>query len=85
MSPPELSGNTPIANIICPVEISFFHTLRQQFDFSIFYCFYCWLNHLIHLYKPLLLNHWLYRAATAVMCSYIMFMWYNLYKKTKFI
>ena len=82
VSPPELSGNTPVTDIVCPVKVGLFHTLRKQCDLIVFDCIDCRLDQFIHFYEPLLLDHRLYGRMTTVMCSDIMGMRYNLYQKS---
>ena len=38
MSPPQLAADTPILDILKPVEINFFKTLRHDLDLSIRHC-----------------------------------------------
>ena len=81
MSPPELSGYTPVTDIIQPVVVCLVHTLRNQLQLTAYYCFLRRLCHLAHLDEPLWLYKWLYRCLTAVMCTNHMLMWYNLHEK----
>ena len=53
-------------------------------EVTVLYCLDRWFCHLIHLYEPLLFNHWLYRSVTAVMRSYVMLMVLDTYKVTAF-
>ena len=82
VSPPELSGDAPVADVIRPVKIGLLHALRQQLDISVLHCLHCRFDQLIHLYKPLLLHHRLYRRTAAVVCSYIMRVRLHLYQKS---
>ena len=82
MSPPELSGDAPVADVVRPVKIGLLHALRQQLDISVLHCLHCRFDQLIHLYKPLLLHHRLYRRTAAVVCSYIMRVRLHLYQKS---
>ena len=77
MSPPELSGNTPVSDIVCPVKVCLFHTLRNQLDLSLFDSFYCRFDQLVHLNEPLLFDHWLYRCLTTVVCTNIVAIIFN--------
>ena len=83
--PPELTADTPVSDIIGPVKIGFFHTLRQELDLAIFHSVNSRFNEFIHLHKPLLLDHGLYGGMTSVMGSDIMGMWNNLYQKSLFL
>ena len=82
VSPPKLTTDTPITNIIRPVKITFLHAFWQKFDFTIFNSLNSRLNHLIHLNKPLLLDHRLNGRMTAVMNSYIMRMRHHFNQKS---
>ena len=84
VSPPELAADTPVTDIIGPVEVCLVHTLWKKLDLTVLYTFNCRFDHLIHLYEPLLLNHWLNSCVTSVVYTYIMRMWYDFYKKTFF-
>lgn len=72
MSPPELSGNTPVPDIVCPVKIGLFHAGRNQLDLSVTDSLCRRLYELVHFHKPLLLDHGLNGGLTSVMGSYIM-------------
>ena len=74
VSPPELAADTPVTDVVRPIKVGLFHALWQELNLAVFYAFYCRLNHLVHFYKPLLLNHRFYCRMAAVMCSYIMCM-----------
>ena len=67
VSPPQLSGNTPVANAFQPVYISLVKTLWYKFQITVAYRFHRRLCHLFHRYKPLLFCHRFYRRFTAVM------------------
>ena len=82
VSPPELTGNTPVADILQPVQISLVKPLRNEGQVAILHCFDSRLCHLLHLYEPLLLDHGLNGGATAVVGSYIMDMVYHLHQQT---
>ena len=83
VSPPELSGNTPVADIFKPVQICLVKTLRNESELFVIQSFDGSLCHLVHFYKPLWLDHRLYGCSAAVVCSYVMGMWNNLYKKSQ--
>ena len=82
MSPPELTGNTPVTNVLQPVQVGLVKTLRNKLQIAILKCLNRSLCHLIHFYKPLRFDHWLYRCLAAVMCSYGMCMIDNFYQKS---
>ena len=85
VTPPELSGNTPVSDIVCPVEVGLFHSLRDQLDVPVLYSFYCGLDQFIHPDKPLLLDHGLDGCLTSVMGTYIMSIIFNPYKESHLI
>ena len=72
MSPPDLSGNTPVADIFQPVQINLVKTLRHKFQVAVFHCFNSRLRQFIHADEPLLLDQGLHGCVAAVMGSYIM-------------
>ena len=82
VSPPELTGNTPVADILQPVQIRLVEALRHKGQISVFNSLDSRLCHLLHLYEPLLLDHGLNGGATAVVGSYIMDMVYHLHQQT---
>ena len=81
VSPPELTADTPVADIVRPVIVNFLHTLRNQPDLTIFHCFHRRPYQFIHLHKPLFLNQRLNRCLTAVMGSHIMGIVFDTYQK----
>ena len=72
VSPPQLSGDTPVADTFQPVEICLSEALRNKGKAAVLKGLNGRLSHLLHLYKPLLLHHGLYRGLAAVMGSYVM-------------
>ena len=82
MPPPELSGNTPVADIVCPVKVGLIHSRRNQSDLAVLNCLYRRFDQLIHFNEPLFLDHRFYGCMTAVMCSYIMRIVFNTNQKT---
>ena len=80
MSPPDLTGNTPVLDILEPVQINLVKTLRYKPQLSCLQCIDRRFCKLIHLDKPLLFDQWLYCCTTPVMSSYSMHMWNNFYK-----
>ena len=69
VSPPELTGNTPVTDIFQPVQICLSEACRNKFQFSWFQSIDCSLCHFIHAYKPLWFDHRLYGCAATVMCA----------------
>ena len=84
MSPPELTGNTPVADILKPVEIRFIKMLRNKFCFSFFYCINRRTGKWFHFYKPLFGYTRLYCCSTTVTSSYVMIVVLNFYKSALF-
>src|SRR5699024_3528422 len=82
MSPPQLSGDTPVTDIFQPVEIRFFKTLRNKVCFSALYRLDRRFSHIRHLYEPLGFYHRLDRRLTAVMGSYVVNMILYFYEKS---
>ena len=71
MSPPELTADTPVSDIVRPVKVGLFHTLRNKLDVAVLYRFYRGLNKLIHLDKPLLFYQRLNGGLTSVVGTYV--------------
>ena len=67
VTPPELSGNTPVTDILKPVKISLCVGFRNKFQFACFDCINCRLCHFFHSNKPLRFDHRLYCCLTSVM------------------
>ena len=74
VSPPQLTADTPVADVVRPVEIVLLHTLGNQLDLTIFHCFSCGFDQLIHLNEPLVLYHRLDGGLTTVMGTYVVYM-----------
>ena len=72
VAPPELSGNTPVLDVVCPVEICFFHTFGNKLNLAFLYSLNCGLDKLIHLNEPLLFYEGFYRGMASVVCTYVM-------------
>ena len=67
------------------MKICFVKTRRNEFQISVIQCFDRSFCHLIHLYKPLWFDHWLYRCAAAVMGSNAVIVRNYFYQKSKCI
>ena len=85
VTPPELSGNTPVPDIFQPVKVDLIKTFRNEFQLAGFQCLDCRFCHLFHLYEPLLFYHWLYCSLTAVMGTNCMSMGNHLNQKSQFL
>ena len=81
VSPPELTGNTPVADILQPVQIRLVEALRHESQIAVLDGLDSWLCHFLHLYEPLLLDHGLNSGAAAVVGSYVMDMVYHLHQQ----
>ena len=71
VSPPELTGNTPVTDALKPVQIGLSEALRNEFKSAGFKCLYRRFRHLFHLDKPLRFYHRLYGCAAAVVGTYL--------------
>ena len=85
VSPPDLSGNTPVTDIFKPVQINLIETLRHKLKLSGLNRFDRRFCKLLHAYEPLLFYHRLYGCMTSVMGSYIMRMRNNFHKISLFL
>ena len=85
VSPPDLSGNTPVTDIFKPVQINLIETLRYELKLSGLNRFNCRFCKLLHADEPLLFYHRLYGCMTSVMGSYIMRMRNNFHKISLFL
>ena len=82
VSPPKLAADTPVTDVVGPVEICLIHSCRKELDLTILNAFYCRLDHLVHLNEPLLLDHRLNRCVASVMHTNVVGMWNDLHKKS---
>ena len=80
VSPPDLTGDTPVFDVLKPVKVNLVKTLRYETKFTGLQCVDRRFCKLIHLYKPLLFDQRLNGCTTTVMCSYCMHVRNNLYK-----
>ena len=85
MSPPKLTADTPVTDIVRPVKVGLVHALGNQLDFAILYGFYRRFNQLIHLHKPLLFYQRLDGGLATVMGAYVMGIVFNFYKQAQLI
>ena len=65
VSPPQLAGNAPVADIVQPVAVNLGETLRHKFNIPVLYRLGSRLCQGFHLYKPLGGNHRLNGGVTA--------------------
>ena len=80
VSPPDLTGNTPVFDVLKPVKVDFVKALRYETKLASLQCVDRRFCKLIHLYEPLLFDQWLNCCTTTIMCSYCMHVRNNLYK-----
>ena len=69
VTPPDLPGDTPVMNILKPVQICSVKALRHKLQLAFIDRRDGGLGQFIHPDKPLLFDHRLNRRMTAVMCS----------------
>ena len=79
VSPPDLTGNAPVTDVLQPVQINLIKSLRNELKLSCLDGTYRRFCKLFHLNEPLLFYHWLYRRMTSVMRTYIMAVRYYFY------
>ena len=85
VSPPELTGNTPVTDIFKPVQIGLAKAWRNKFQFARFQRIHSCLCHLVHAYKPLRFDHRFYGRTAAVMCTDAVIMRNDFHKKSQCI
>src|SRR6185503_1864762 len=66
VSPPQLPGDIPVADVLQPVDVDGFPTLGQDADGSIPNCLECRLGEWLHLHEPLVGEARLYDGVAAV-------------------
>ena len=85
VSPPELTGNTPVTDAFQPVHICLSKTFRNEFQSTGFQRLNGRFCKLIHFYKPLRFDQRFYGRFTTVMSTYIVYMICDFYKKSHLI
>mmetsp|Transcript_26809 Transcript_26809/g.37797 ORF Transcript_26809/g.37797 Transcript_26809/m.37797 type:complete len:241 (-) Transcript_26809:906-1628(-) len=65
MSPPKLTTDTPIPNVVKPIEPCLFMISRNDFKFSISYSVGGTLGHIVAIYIPLRCNHGFQNVTTS--------------------
>ncbi len=80
MSPPDLTGNAPIADIIEPMEIYLVKTFGNEFGFSVLYGVNSRLCKRLHLNEPLCGNFWLDSRSAAIASTDIMAVFLDFYQ-----
>ena len=74
MSPPELTGNTPVADVLKPVIIGLVKMRWYKLRISVLHCLDSRLCQIFHLHKPLQGYSRLNSCMTTVTGTYIMLM-----------
>ena len=72
VTPPQLTGNTPVADIFQPVHIDFAETVGNEFQFLILVNFHCRFCQFFHFYEPLQFDHGFDYSVTSFMAAYCM-------------
>ena len=85
VSPPELSGDTPVLDAGEPVLIGLDIIVRDELHLALPACFKSGLAHLLHADEPLWLHHRLYRRMASVVGSDCMGVRYYLHQETELI
>ena len=80
VSPPDLTGDTPVFDVLKPVKINLVKTLRHETKLAGLQCIDRRFCKFFHLYEPLLFDQRLNCCTTTVMSSYCMHVRNNLYK-----
>ena len=80
VSPPDLTGDTPVFDILKPVKVNLVKTLRHETKLAGLQCIDRRFCKFFHLYEPLLFDQRLNCCTTTVMSSYCMHVRNNLYK-----
>ena len=81
VSPPELTGNAPVTDVLQPVKISLVKACRNKLKVSVVQSLDGCFCHFVHFYKPLWFDHRLYSCTAAVMCTNAVAVRNNLYKE----
>ena len=71
VSPPKLTGNTPVLDIFQPMQVGLTVVFRNKFQISLVQRFDSGLCQLFHLHKPLGLYHRLNGGSATIMHTYI--------------
>ena len=83
MSPPELTGDTPVLDVLEPVQIGLAVVLRNELELAGLDRLNRRLRHLIHTYEPLRLDHRLDGGTAAIMGTDVMLRRNDLYEKSE--
>ena len=70
VSPPELTGNTPVSDFLKPVQISFFESFRNVSESAVLCGFYGRFSQFFHGYEPLIADHILDYGVASVAFSH---------------
>ena len=79
VTPPQLSGNTPIADVVHPIEIYLFKAFGDKGDLFVFDDLYSRLCKRLHFHKPLLADDGFDGAVATVAYSDVVFVRFDLF------
>ena len=85
MSPPQLTGNTPILDVFHPVEINLFKSFGVELNFALLYNVNCRTCKRLHLDEPLLGYNGFYCCVTTVARSDIVLVRFDLFHHAHFL
>ena len=85
MTPPELTGDTPVVNIFHPVGVGLGKTVGNEFGFAILHNTQSFLGKRLHLYKPLCGNNGFHIVVAAVAGTNIVLVLFHLFQKAQFL
>ena len=78
VTPPDLTGNTPVTDVVHPAGIGLGEALRYELSAAVFNAVYSSLNQRLHLYEPLSRNLRFNSMAAALAVTHSMGMLFNL-------
>ena len=84
MTPPQLTGDTPVLNIVHPLVVGFIPVLRHKADFAAFHCFDSRLSQLFDCHVPLIGEVWFDNRPRAIATRYFKFVIVNFNQYTVF-
>ena len=82
MTPPQLTGDTPVMNVLHPAHIGLAEAIRNELDLAVLHDAHCVLSQRRHLDKPLCRGNRLYRRTAAVAGADIVGVVFNLDQTT---
>ncbi len=85
VSPPKLTANAPIADILHPVQIYLFEAFGQKLYALIVYHFYGGPGERFHLHVPLPRNHGLYHGVASAAMPHVVVVIFDFYEQSLFL